>query len=510
MEIKENQRKIGIILGYANFGVKMLIQLIYVPIMLRLLGESEYGVYQLVASVISYLGILDFGFGSAYLKFYAETIGNKEKEKRLNATYLSIFSLLALLVAVVGLLLATNINVVLGDKLTTSELKLAGILMKILGVNLGINFVNSVFSSFIVSRECFLFQRIINLLSNIVNPLLVIPMLLMGYGSIGMVVASLIIGVTTLLINVWYCIAKIKVPLQIGVLDFGILRRVSKFSFFLLLNIIIDQINWNMDKYLLGRMVGSGAVAVYSIGAQINTIYIQLPDMIASVYAPKINRIVAQKEEYLQELNNLLARVGRIQSIVAACVLLGFALLGKEFISMWAGEEYNKAYYIVLLLITPAFVPLCQSLGVDIQRAMNKHQFRSLIYFIISILNIITSIWLIGIYGEIGAAMGTTFSMLVGNGLIMNIFYHKALKLDMIHFWKNIISIVPSYFIPSIVIIIIKIFIEIDSWFKLVLVGCIFMIFFLLSVYKLGLNDSERGMVVCAVKKVIKKEGGDN
>lgn len=510
METKNKQRKIGIILGYVNYGVKMLIQLIYVPIMLRLLGGNEYGVYQLVASVVSYLSILDCGFSSAYLKFYAETIGKKQEEKRLNGTYLSIFGFIAVIVVVIGCVLAENIDTVLGNKLTVSELKLASILMKILAINLGIGFINSVFSAFVVSRECFLFQRIVNLIVSIVNPMLVIPMLLMGYGSIGMVVVSLVIGIITLVINIWYCVTKIKVPLQIGILDLGVMKRVSKFSFFLLLNIIIDQINWNMDKYLLGRMIGSGAVAVYSIGAQINTIYVQLPDMIATVFAPKIHRIVAQKKDYMQELNNLFVRVGRVQSIVAGCVLLGFVLLGKEFINMWAGEEYNKAYYIVLLLITPAFVPLCQSLGVDIQRAMNKHQFRSLIYFIISILNIITSIWLIGIYGEIGAAMGTTFSMLVGNGLIMNIFYHKALKLDMIHFWKNIISIIPSYLIPSIVIFIIKIFVEIDSWLKLVLVGCIFIIFFLLSVYKLSLNDNERGMVVSAVKRMIKRERGDN
>ena len=55
--------KAGAFLGYANFAVKMIIQLVYVPILLRLLGQAEYGVYQLIASVISYLSLLNFGFG---------------------------------------------------------------------------------------------------------------------------------------------------------------------------------------------------------------------------------------------------------------------------------------------------------------------------------------------------------------------------------------------------------------------------------------------------------------
>ena len=42
---KMKQRKFGVVLGYANFVVKMVTQLVYVPIMLKMLGQSEYGVY---------------------------------------------------------------------------------------------------------------------------------------------------------------------------------------------------------------------------------------------------------------------------------------------------------------------------------------------------------------------------------------------------------------------------------------------------------------------------------
>ena len=65
------QRKLGVVLGYINFLIKMGTQLIYVPIMLKILGQNEYGVYQLVASIISYLSLLNFGFGGSYFRFYA-------------------------------------------------------------------------------------------------------------------------------------------------------------------------------------------------------------------------------------------------------------------------------------------------------------------------------------------------------------------------------------------------------------------------------------------------------
>ena len=66
-----NQRKVGVLLTYIAQGVQILSGLLYTPIMLRLLGQSEYGLYQLVASVVSYLSILSLGFGSSYMRFYS-------------------------------------------------------------------------------------------------------------------------------------------------------------------------------------------------------------------------------------------------------------------------------------------------------------------------------------------------------------------------------------------------------------------------------------------------------
>lgn len=53
---------------YAGMGISNLISLIYTPLMLNILGQKEYGLYQLVFSVVSYLGLLSFGFHNAYLR----------------------------------------------------------------------------------------------------------------------------------------------------------------------------------------------------------------------------------------------------------------------------------------------------------------------------------------------------------------------------------------------------------------------------------------------------------
>ena len=66
-----NQLKAGVILSYISMFLGYAISIAYTPIMLRLLGQSEYGLYNLVSSVVSYSGLLSCGFGSGYVRFYA-------------------------------------------------------------------------------------------------------------------------------------------------------------------------------------------------------------------------------------------------------------------------------------------------------------------------------------------------------------------------------------------------------------------------------------------------------
>ena len=57
-----SQLKIGVILSYISTALSFIINLTYTPIMIRLLGQSEYGLYTLVGSFVSYLSLFSLGF----------------------------------------------------------------------------------------------------------------------------------------------------------------------------------------------------------------------------------------------------------------------------------------------------------------------------------------------------------------------------------------------------------------------------------------------------------------
>lgn len=196
--MKVNQLKIGVVLSYVSMIVQNIIAIVYTPVMLRLLGQSEYGLYQLVYSVVSYLGLLSFGFGSAYVRFYSRYKVKDDQEgiAKLNGMFMIVFNIIAIIALLAGGVLVGNVNNLFSKSLTANEINTATILMILMVINLAISFPSSVFDSFVTAHECYFFQRVISLLQTVLNPFLTLPLLLMGYKSISLVVVTTILTVS--------------------------------------------------------------------------------------------------------------------------------------------------------------------------------------------------------------------------------------------------------------------------------------------------------------------------
>lgn len=501
-----SQLKIGVVLSYVYTGVNMLIQLLYTPLMIRFLGQSEYGLYTLVGSFVSYLSLFSLGFTSAYLRFYsARKVKNDQSGiAQLNGMFLTVFGVMSLAAMTCGMILAEFPQQIFGNKLTAMEQQTAQTLMRILVVNIALTFPSGLLDSIISAHEKFLFQRLVSLIGVICNPFLALPLLIMGFGSVAIVSVTTTITVAKLVVNLAYCFKILHIEFNFTRFDFHILREIASFSFFLFLNMIIDQINWSVDKFILGRVSGTSAVAIYGVGAQINALVMNFSTAISSVFAPRVNRIAAEeKANAAGEFTQLMIRVGRVQYLILMLIVSGFVVFGRYFITnIYSTVEYEEAYPVALLLIVPAVVPLIQNLGIEIQRAVNKHQVRAVIYLFMSLVNILISIPLAKAFGPTGSALGTAIGLVVANGIIINIYYQRGIGLDMRLFWKSILSMSKGCLFPIIVGALIMKFAAFDSIFKYVLYILLFIITYTLSMWTAGMNMEEKQLIIRVLKKL--------
>ena len=504
---ENNQIKIGAMLSYAIIIVNMVIGIVYTPILTSKLGQAEYGLYSLVTSVISYLTILDFGFGNAiiiYTARYKES-KQKEKEEKLHGMFLIIYTIIGIIAGVIGTILWLNVDKLFRSSMTIEELQKAKVLMGILTLNLVVTFPLSIFSSIITAYEKFTFSKTLNLIRIILNPIVMLILLQFGYKSIALVILNTVLNIGTLLLNYIYCKTKIKIKLTFGKIDTKLLKEIMAYSVWIFLNSIMDKINWNVDQFILGTISGTTVVAIYSVASQLNQMYLNFSTAISGVMLPKVAKMEEQNATG-EEFTQIFIKTGRIQYIVMALIMSGFILYGQEFINlMWVGTQYSEAYIIACILMIPLTIPLIQNVGLNIIQAKNQYKFRVIILLVFAIFNLIITIFLSKLYGGIGAAIGTAISIICGQIIFMNIFYYKKTHIDIPEFWKNILKMTIPVFIVSLIGFAIKKIIPIDNNLKLIFQILIYIILYAFTMWNFGTNQYEKNLFKKPIKVIIKK-----
>ena len=496
-----NQKRVGVVLSYAQILTTILVNLIYTPIMLRLVGASEYGIYSLSSSVIGYLALLYMGMTSTYLRYYSsyQKKGEAESLARLNGLFVVLFSGLGGCGLIFGIVLSANLQPILGNGLTVAEYDLARVLFVIMAINMALLMPKTVFSTMIISQEKFIFIKSLDVLHALLIPVITLPLLYFGYGSIGMSCVVLALTALGLISNMWYCIRKLDCPFQFKNLPFSLLPGMFSFSIFILLQGIMDQFNWHLGKVLLANFADSTAIAVYSIGLQIDLLFISFGVAFSGVVVPKIYQLV--RENATEELTALWLKVGRYQFYVVYFIWLGFLFLGKPFIILWAGSFYQDSYIVALLLMTPALFHMCQNLAVEVLRAYDKHKIWTLVHLLSAVVGFLICIPLTKEYGILGVSVGTCITTFLVLNLYDNWYYAKYAGLDVFTFFRGLAKLFPAAFLCMLFSLLLSNVLIIITWSDLLIAVCLYTLVYVGIMYFVGMNVEERSIVISAIRR---------
>ena len=501
-----NQLKAGAILNYVVILLNTLVGLLYTPYMLRMMGQSEYGLYALVASVISYLTVLDLGLGNAVVRYTAKfrAEGKQTEQYEMFGMFFILYIVIGFIALVAGSALYFNVDAMFGSTMTAMELDKARIMMIFLVLNLAVTFPMSIFGSIITAYEHFVFPRVVNICRMLLNTVVMICLLHMGYKAIAMVIVQTVFNILTLLLNFIYCKKNLKIKMYFRKFRWGFLKEVAIYSFWIFLNVIMDRIYWSTGQFVLGAVVGTAAVAVFAVAIQLQHMYMQFSTAISSVFLPKVTGMVTTGNDN-KAISDLFIRTGRIQYIIMAFILSGFIVFGRQFIALWAGPGYEDAYVITVLFFVSLLIPLIQTLGITILQARNQMKFRSLLYIAIALVALVFQIILAKKFGGIGCAIAVAGALLLGQGLIMNIYYARKQGIEIGRFWKEIskMSVVPV--LLSVVALYVIGYCSVDNWLKLFGAILSFCVVYIPLFWIFSMNKYERELVNKPLNRFIHK-----
>lgn len=187
-----NQLKTGAFLSYVSIALNMVIGLLYTPYMLHMLGQSEFGLYSLAASLIAYLTVLDLGFGNAIVRYTAkfQAEGKNDELEQMFGMFFLLYIGIGIIALIAGLFLFDNVENIFSAKMSLEEVRKMRIMLGLMTFNLAFTFPMSIWGSIMTAYERFVFQRIVSIVRSVLNPIIMVALLTIGYKAIAMVIVT--------------------------------------------------------------------------------------------------------------------------------------------------------------------------------------------------------------------------------------------------------------------------------------------------------------------------------
>lgn len=433
------ERSKGVILGYVNVAAQVVVTFTYIPILLSIIGQEEYGLYQLAGSIAAYMNIIESMLTSSALRFYCECKARNDMRAMENTLGLArfLYRCASGIVIVAGIACIAAFRTIYGSTLSEGEIAEGSLLLACLAATIVLNMLNYTISVVNSAFERFTFSRIMDLLLLVSQPILVLLVVHEFPYAIVIVGAQFVLTAAAWIAKRVYVKKTIGVVAKIHLFEWCELKPMLTFSVAITIGMIADVIFAKTDQLIIGAVLGTVPVAIYSIGYQIYACYNSLGIVVSSVFMPKLSRL-AKQDNALELMTSEWIKTGRIASYVVAGIITGFCLYGREFIRLWVGDGYESAYYVAVLLMLAFSIELIQRVGLTILQVLNKYTFRAIVYVACAVTNVPLTMLFIQHWGIVGAAASSAAVLFTGSGLVMNIYYAKSIGLNVSLFWRQI------------------------------------------------------------------------
>lgn len=497
----------GVTLSYMTTFVSLGVSLLLTPIIIRLLGQSDYGLYESIGSFVNYLAVLDLGFGAVVTRYTAkyQQEGDFEARDKFLYTCRNIYLVLCGIILALGACLYVFLDDAFGKSFTPEELSRAKLLYVIVLFTTAISIFSQVYKGLLNGVQLFIWPRIIQLIKAVLSKVVSIVILYWGANSVGFTAVILVFEIVSCILLMYK--AHQTVTFVRNRMPKKQLFEILTFTSYLFVLAIVGQIYWQIDKLVLGMILGTISVAIYSAALNIENILRNVSSSIKDVLIPKAAQITEEQIKTTTLTTDFMIKSGRIILMVYGLMVIGITVLGEKFIYLWLGEDYVSATPLLWILGYSTLLPTVLLPGEELCKTFNRHGPLTLIYLLVSILNIVLTVVMVKSMGLYGAAYSTAIGLIVGNVIVSLAYFKKVLNI-------NVTKLLFSTFHGITIILIIvgvigygvdKYIMSSYSWFNLCIEGVIMVFSFFMLMHFFGFNNFEKQIEYRIVNPIVNK-----
>lgn len=498
---------IGTVLGYVAILISVFYGLFLTPMIIKAVGEENYGIYGLSTSIIN-LFLMDFGLGQTISTKLAKLRANNDKvgvERFLSGIFkIYLFADIFFFIIIISLFFSAPY--VFNKSYTADQITTLKYLFLIVGGYTLISLPSSVFTGVISTYEKFSMIKTFDIIQKATYLGLSLCSIYLGWGIIGIVCVNIASGLLAILLRFVYMRTYLKIRLDIrNSITKEERKQVVAFSWWGFIIALCGRLSITITPFILGVVSDAFQVSLFTLVSTIETYVYMFGEAFSGSFMAKIARTqVGQSEEEKQkQLQSLVERIAKLQIVIVGLIIAGFVSVGWEFVQVWlvkaATEEHPLSDYMIIYycIIAVSSIGLLDLPQIPLGNAMYiKGHIKpiAIIFLVKAAVSIGLSFTLSYFFGALGASL-SIMSAGILNTILHNILYKKYLKISLTHYYLH------AYFKPILTMLIamgvglaLHFFVPLDHhmFAKLIVDGSIVVLVFTVCTLLITFNKKER------------------
>ncbi len=398
----------NVLSNWTALAITTLVGFFLSPFVVHHLGNLAYGVWVIIGSLVSYMGLLDLGLRGAVTRFVSKGVAQNDHQESgqavSGALWIRLWISLAIIAA--GAILSLGLHHVF--VIPPALQQPARIAVLVTAVTVGVNLWCGVFGGVLVALHRYDLTSGVSIFQTCARAAGIVYLLRSGHGILALALWDLLTALVTNSALIFFCF-RIYPQLKIvfGSPGRPTLAKLWNYSFYAFLINVAIQVTYYTDNLVVGAFLSPAAVTLYAIGGLLIGYARQIVSSMTTTFTPLASSFEA--EGNYENLRRLVIHGTRAALIVSLPIEVALFFRGHSFIHLWMGEQYAGPSGTVMriLLLSVVFASANTTSG-GIVYGMEKH--KRIAFFAIgeAIANFVLSVILVRRIGIYGVAWGTT------------------------------------------------------------------------------------------------------
>ncbi len=460
------------IVSFSSNLLTIIIGLIAQGIFIKILGSEYLGINGLFSNIISMLGIVELGVGSAIIYHLYKPIVEEDikKVKALMNFYKKCYTIIALIILTIGLMITPYLNLFIEEVTIDINISLVYIL-----------FIIEIVCSYLLSYK----RSIIN--ANQKNYL--VNFIHIGY----LVILNILEIIILVLTKNYYLYLVIKIVMRIleniGVtllanklypylkhnnekLDENTKKDIFQKVKALFFHKVGGFIVLGTDNIIISKFIGIIEVGLYSNYYMIIDAIEKLFGQVIRAITPSVgNMLVKESSEKSFEI---FKRVRFLNFWIATFSGISLLVVMNSFITVWIGSKYLLATCVLIVLVLNYYAKSMRSCHMIFKEAAGIYYEDRYIPLLESVLNIVASLILLKYFGLAGIFMGTIISSLALYCISYPKYvYKKLFNRSYLNYTKETLGYLSIFLVLAVITYKISRLIVINNAFLSLIINCL-------------------------------------